>query len=93
VTLEDVIFGVRDHPTRAGKSSVRRTVGDLAAAGLVEHEKGSHDMRLIPAACADLRSVRRPHPVEQQDRAVPEDGGMLPGAGSAAQRSANWLQG
>jgi hypothetical protein len=52
VTLEDVIFAVRDQPTWAGKSSVRRTVTDLASAGLVEHETGSHELRLSPSAPA-----------------------------------------
>jgi hypothetical protein len=50
VTLEDVIFAVKDQPTRAGKSSVRRTAGILADAGLVEHETGSHEIRLVPSA-------------------------------------------
>jgi Fe2+ or Zn2+ uptake regulation protein len=52
VTLQDVIFAVLPNQTRSSKSSVRRTVGGLADAGLVEHEKGSHLIRLVPSARA-----------------------------------------
>lgn len=50
VTLQDVTFAVMPNQTRSSKPSVRRTVGGLADAGLVEHEKGSHLLRLVPSA-------------------------------------------